>query len=51
MYKIKIKDATYNVPKESIGLLAHTKGYTGRIFDYQKAVEYLESLGCKIEEV
>lgn len=50
MYTLEIGNVKYNVPDESLGMLAYSKGFSGNIFDNEAAKEYLESLGCKITE-
>lgn len=50
MYIMTIKGTRFSVPKDSIGLLAHSKGYKGNIYDLDNAIKYLESLGLKLEE-
>lgn len=55
MYRLVVKGTTYTCPKCSIVALAITKaldiGIThGNIHDEATAIEYLESIGIKVEE-
>ena len=54
MYKLTVKDSVFTIPKESIIMFALHKalenGITyGKIHDSETAIEYLESIGIKIE--
>ena len=58
MYKLKVKDTVYTIPKENICLLAMTKAMDrhdntmgNAILCPQGAIEYLESIGVEVEEV
>lgn len=55
MYKLVIKDKTYTCPKCSIVALALTKALDrginhSNINNEATAIEYLESIGVKVEE-
>lgn len=55
MYKLKVKNSTYTIPKENIKVLALyealQRGIThGNIHDNITAIEYLESIGMEVEE-
>lgn len=54
MYKLVVKGKTYTCPKHSIIALALTKaldsGTTHSINNEATAIEYLESIGVKVED-
>lgn len=55
MYKLVVKGTTYTCPKCSIVALALTKALdrginNSNINDETTAIEYLESIGVKVEE-
>lgn len=56
MYKLKIKDMVYTIPKENICALAISKFFDigGRLQSdlntQEGAIEYLKSLGVEIQE-
>ena len=52
MYKLKVKDSIYTIPKENIRLLAMTKAMDLKqnvdLSTSEKAIEYLKSIGIKV---
>ena len=56
LYKLKIKEAEYTIPKENICLLAMSKAMdtgiqgSSAILTPTGAIEYLESLGIQVLE-
>ena len=53
MYKLKVKDSIFEIPKENIKALALVqaldRGIThGNIHDEETAIEYLESIGIEV---
>ena len=55
MYRLKVKDSVYTIPKENIGALAYTKaidtGYGVIDFrDTEFAIKFLTSLGMEVSE-
>ena len=54
MYRLKVKDSIFTIPKENIGLLAFTKaqdmGMTIDPNDKEGAIEYLRSIGIEVED-
>lgn len=55
MYKLKVKDSIYTIPKENIRLLAMTKAMdlkaNPNLSIDEKAIAYLESIGIEVSEV
>ena len=56
MYKLTIKDNVYTIPKNNISLLAIDKAmenlyYNPNLVTEEGAIEYLESLGVKVDEI
>jgi len=58
MYRLKVKDSIYTIPKENICLLAMSKAMyrhdntMGNTILYpQGAIEYLQSIGIVVEKV
>lgn len=54
MYRLKIKDSTFTIPKANIGLLAFTKaqdmGMTINPNDKEMAIKFLEGIGIEVED-
>lgn len=57
MYRLKVKDSIFTIPKKNICLLAMTKAMDrhdntmgNAILCPQGAIEYLESIGVEVEE-
>ena len=54
MYRLKIKDSIFTIPKENIGLLAFTKAQDmGAVInpnDKEMAIRFLEGIGIKVED-
>ena len=55
MYKLKVKDSVYTIPKENIKAFALyqalQRGIThGNIHDDKTAIEFLESIGVEVSE-
>lgn len=55
MYRLKVKDSVFTIPKANIGLLAFTKAQDmGAVIDpndKEGAIKFLEGLGIKVEDV
>ena len=57
MYKLKVKDSIFTIPKENIRFLAMTKAMDLKEIDDvdlstgEKAIAYLESIGIEVTEV
>ena len=56
MYKLKVNNTEYTIPKENIVLLAMQQAMDrgimqGNIHDEQSAIEYLESIGIEVSDV
>lgn len=56
MYKLKVKDSVFTIPKQNIVLLAMQQAMDrgimqGNIHDEKSAIEYLESIGIEVEDV
>ena len=53
MYRLKIKDSLFKIPKENIGLFAYMKacdiGKTIDPRDKEGAIEFLKSIGMIVE--
>ena len=54
MYRLKVKDSVFTIPKENIGLLAFTKAKDmGKIIDpndKEMAIRFLEGIGIEVED-
>lgn len=56
MYRLKVRDSVFTIPKENICLLAMQKAFdrgdiVGNIILYpQGAIEYLEGIGIEVED-
>ena len=54
MYKLKVKDSIFTIPKENIRLLAFTKmndlKQNADLSTDEKAIAYLESIGIEVSE-
>ena len=55
MYRLKVKDSVFTIPKENIGLLAFTKaqdmGMTINPNDKEGAIRFLEVIGITVEDI
>ena len=55
MYRLKVKDSVFTIPKENIGLLAYVKaqdnGTSINPNDKEGAIEYLRKIGIEVEDV
>lgn len=55
MYKLKVNDSEYTVPKENIGLLAFTQAQDRGVVinpkDKDMAIAFLKGIGFEVEEV
>lgn len=55
MYRLKIKDSIFTIPKENIGLLAFVKAQDmGAVIDpkdKEGAIKFLEGIGFEISDV
>ena len=53
MYKLKIKDSEYTIPKENIGLLAFIQAQDGGMTinpnDKDMAIAFLKGIGFEVE--
>lgn len=54
MYKLKVKDSIFTIPKENIRLLAMTKMFDLKkkvdLTTEEKAIAFLESIGIEVME-
>ena len=54
MYRLKVKDSAFTIPKDNIGLLAFTKAQDmGAIIDpndKEGAIRFLEGIGIEVED-
>lgn len=54
MYRLKVKDSVFTIPKENIGLLAFTKAQDmGAVIDpndKEMAIRFLEGIGIEVED-
>lgn len=55
MYRITVKGTSYTMPndtdnKYNICMLAFMQGYNDDFYNIEKAIDYLKSIGFKIEE-
>lgn len=55
MYRLKVKDSIFTIPKKNIILLAMTKMFDLKkkvdLTTEEKAVAFLESIGIEVEEI
>ena len=55
MYKLKVKDSIFTIPKKNIILLAMTKMFDLKkkvdLTTEEKAIAFLESIGIEVTEV
>ena len=56
MYKLRVKDKEFTIPKENIKLFALYEALQrgikkGNIHDNPTAIEYLDSIGIKVSEM
>ena len=55
MYRLKVKDSVFTIPKENIGLLAFTKAQDMDVVidpnDKEMAIRFLEGIGIKVESI
>ena len=56
MYKLKVKDTVYTIPKANIRFLAMQKAFDNkccsvRLDTEQDAIDYLKTYGIEIEEI
>ena len=55
MYRLKVKDSVFTIPKENIGLLAFTKAQDmGAVIDpndKEMAIRFLEGIGIGVEDI
>lgn len=55
MYRLKVKDTVFTIPKENIGLLAFTKAQDmGAVIDpndKEMAIKFLEGIGIGVEDI
>lgn len=55
MYRLKVKDSVFTIPKENIGLLAFTKAKDmGAVIDpndKEMAIRFLEGIGIGVEDI
>lgn len=55
MYRLKVKDSIFTIPKENIRFLAMTKMFDLKkkvdLTTEEKAVAFLESIGIEVEEI
>ena len=54
MYKLKVKDKTFTIPKENLKLLAYVqamdRGVNVPLKNDKDAIEYLSSIGIEVEK-
>lgn len=55
MYRLKVKDSVFTIPKANIGLLAFTKAQDmGAVIDpndKETAIRFLEGIGIGVEDI
>lgn len=55
MYRLKVKDSIFTIPKKNIILLAMTKMFDLKkkvdLTTEEKAIAFLESIGIEVEEI
>lgn len=55
MYRLKVKDSVFTIPKANIGLLAFSKAQDmGAVIDpndKEMAIRFLEGIGIEVEDV
>lgn len=51
MYRIKLKDKTFTIPKENLVFFVRNLQRAGEVKDTAQAIKYLESKNVEVEEI
>lgn len=51
MYRLKLKDTSYTIPKENLVLFVRSLQRAGEVQTIEQAIKYLESKNVTVEEM